>query len=178
MKNEISIYEQGQIELLFCNSTHSFPLHSHECWCIGLVTEGEVVFKIHDQERLLKRGMMYVIPSNTGVSITSEENYKYITVCLKGIIKEVFNEMALTQYFLKLTDVDLFLKPCYDFMWYGEEEKLVQEFFRIMVPLIDMENMKINQVVNIPVQNAVEYLKNHMSEKFDLNNIAEAANIS
>ncbi len=178
MGSKINIYEQGQIEILFGSHDHSFPLHSHECWCIGMVTEGEVWFKIKDQECLLKKGMMYVIPSNAGVLITKKRGYHFVTICFKDELRERFQTIELEQYFLKLKDTDNFMRVCYDFMWYGDMSKIIQEFLEIMRPMISIKNIKEQKQLSLSVKKAAEFIKKNQNNRFDLDNIAMEANIS
>ena len=178
MGSKINIYEQGQIEILTGSHSNSFPLHSHECWCIGMVTEGEVYFKVRDQECLLKRGMMYVIPSNAGVTITSKNEYHFITICFKEEMRERFCKTELMQYFLKIKDTESFMKICYDFMWYGDGDKMIKEFMELMNPIIAAyktgENLKRSETV----QRTIKFMKKPQMERFDLNNIATEAGVS
>jgi len=39
MKNYINFYEKGSIEIVFGQSSHCFPLHSHESFCVGIITK-------------------------------------------------------------------------------------------------------------------------------------------
>lgn len=178
MKNEITSYEQGNVELLFCSSNHSFPLHSHESWCIGMVTEGEVLFQIHDEECLLKKGMVYIIPSNTGVRITANKKYKYITVCIKNKLREVFDLYSIHPYFLQASDIDDFQKACYDFMWNGEEKKLTQDILEIMKPVIRKDAADQTSNVSNAISKATQIIRELNGNKFDLNHIAESVNLS
>ena len=73
MKNKITMVEKSYIEILVAKSGQSLPLHSHECFCLGMVQRGTVTFRIGDQEKVLTRGMAYLIPSNVGVTITTKE---------------------------------------------------------------------------------------------------------
>lgn len=177
-KNKISIYEQEYIEMLFCNSNHELPLHSHESWCIGVVTEGEVLFKIKDQESSLKRGMLFLIPSNTGVKITPVKKYKYITICIKENLRKPFFELVFDQYFLKLNDMDDFLDICHDFMWNRNTDKLISDLVELVKPLLCVDSLKKHHKVSEPIQKAITYLKSHANEKFDLDVLSEAAYIS
>lgn len=178
MKNKIDIYKQGYVELLFCSSTHSFPLHSHESWCIGMVTEGEVLFGIHDEECILKRGMLYVIPSNTGVRITAKKKYKYITICFKSKLREYFNTCGLEHYFMQLLDMDDFQKLCYDFMWNGDENKLAEEMLALIQPMLKRDQLNTGRSVSDAILSAAEYIRKLNGEKFDLNHIAATVNLS
>lgn len=70
MKNFITMIEKDSIEILKAESNHSFPLHSHECFCFGIVHQGRVIFEIGNDKKELSKGMCYIIPSNVGVIIT------------------------------------------------------------------------------------------------------------
>lgn len=181
-KNKINLYEQGQIELLFLKSDHEFPLHSHESWCIGIVTEGTVLFSINGKEKLLKRGMVYIIPSNIGVSIKPQHMYKYVSVCIKGDLKEVLNGMDFCKYYMELEDVDEFLIPCYNFMWSGDENKFVDEICTLLQSVADSsENQSEEEIINEISPNikiVVDHLKKHIYDKFDLDEIAQIASTS
>ncbi len=178
MKNDMNIYEQGQVELLFCKSEHSIPLHSHDSWCIGIIREGEVSFRIKDQECLLKRGMVYIVPSNVGVTIRASCRYQYVTVCFKGTLREAFEEQNLNCYFLEVPDEDLFMKSCYDFMWNGSEDELVSHFLEMLQPVFEKKPFEKQKNRSEEIQKAVEYIQMHCEEKFDLDNVAQYTNLS
>ncbi len=178
MKNEINSYEQGCVELLFCNSEHSFPLHSHESWCIGIVTEGEVLCRIREEECNMKRGTIYVIPSNTGIKLTANSRYKYITICFKSKLRNCFSGYSLEHYFMQLLDTDDFQKPCYDFMWSGDENKLAEEMLALIKPIIKEEQSNTGYIISETIQRTVECIKKLNGNKFDLNDIAAEVNLS
>lgn len=177
-KNKITIYEQGNVEILFCNSNHDYPLHSHESWCMGVVTEGEVTFQIASEECNLKRGMFFLIPSNTGVKITPVKKFKYINISIKNELRSSLDNLKFDQFFLKLKDVDEFTDICYDFMWYGDEEALIRRLISLINPLLCLDSMKKKKEISEPVSNAIKYMKNHVNDKFDLEAIAQASYVS
>ena len=43
---------------------HSVPLHSHPHEQVGVVYSGKAVFRIGDEERVVKKGDFYCIPAN------------------------------------------------------------------------------------------------------------------
>lgn len=177
-KNKITIYEQGNVEVLFCRSSHAYPLHSHESWCMGVVTDGEVIFSIADAKCSLKRGTLFLIPSNTGVKITPVTQFKYINISIKNELRDHFRELKFDQYFLKLNDVDEFIEPCCDFMWNGDEQKLVQQLISLLSPLLCVDSLKKKKEISEPVQKAISYMKSHINDKFDLDVIAHEAFVS
>lgn len=177
-KNDIITFEKGSVEILFCNSSHELPLHSHESWCIGMVYEGEVTFEINQVTNSLKRGMLFLIPSNTGVRIIPVKKYKYVTVCIKDELRDAFFKLAFDQYFMNMNEPDDFFKICYDFMWKKNEKKLVSDIISILTPLLCVDSLRQKQQISAPVEKAISYMKLHVYEKFDLEKIAEEAFIS
>ncbi|NVM37152.1 MAG: cupin domain-containing protein [Candidatus Lokiarchaeota archaeon] len=44
---------------------HTVPMHSHKHEQIGMVYAGEAILRIRNEERIVKKGDFYCIPSNT-----------------------------------------------------------------------------------------------------------------
>ena len=99
VKNDIKMYEKGSIEILHAKSQQSLPLHSHECFCFGVVLGGEADFIIGDKKKTLRDGMTFLIPSNTGVTIDTPNGYSYITICLKNEIKDRLMQYSYNNFF-------------------------------------------------------------------------------
>lgn len=177
-KNRLTIYEHENVEILYCNSSHELPLHSHESFCVGLVTEGEVIFRIQDQESSLKRGMLFLIPSNTGVKILPVKKYRYITICIKNELRNPFFKLQYDRFFLNLPDIDDFLNPCHDYMWYKDTDKLIADILQLIKPLLCVDSLKMHHQVSEPIQKAIRYLKEHANEKFDLEILARESFVS
>lgn len=177
-KNKITTYEHGNIEILFSNSNHELPLHSHESWCIGLVLEGEVIFQIDDSENVLNRGSLFLIPSNTGVKITPVKKYKYVTICIKDKLRNHFQKIQYDQYFLSLQDCDDFMDICYDYMWNKNEKKLIEDISTLIKPLLCVDSLSKQHKISEPVQKSISYMKLHANQKFDLDELAKEAYVS
>jgi AraC-like DNA-binding protein len=143
-----------------------------------MVTEGEVLFRIHDEECLLKRGMLYVIPTNIGVRITAKKKYKYIAICFKSELVEYFSTCRLEHYFMQVVDRDDFQMPCYDFMWGGDEYKFAEEILKLIQPILKKEQVHTEQLVSDAIRKAAEYIRKLNGKKFDLNDIAVKVNLS
>ena len=88
MKNFITMIEKDSIEILKAESNHSFPLHSHECFCFGIVHQGRVIFEIGNDKKELSKGMCYIIPSNVGVIITPPWSDMPILLSVLKMIKK------------------------------------------------------------------------------------------
>ncbi|KKL69079.1 hypothetical protein LCGC14_2118530 [marine sediment metagenome] len=71
----------GEKIMMVFNATlpgHSVPTHSHKQEQVGMVYEGEAKLKIGDEERHVKKGDLYCIPSDTPHSDTCLGNEPFI----------------------------------------------------------------------------------------------------
>lgn len=179
MKNSINFYEKNSIEILFANSHHTFPLHSHECFCIGIIEEGEVTFTINGVQKKLYPGMAYIIPSNVGVVITAEKQYRYITICLKNEWKEVFNNFKFKDYFLTFSSSEEIHNLCIDFVKGSSPKQFTETVIYLLKPLImDIKEPFGENEISEIVKNACHYIRNHVHEKFSLNSLADEIHVS
>lgn len=178
MKNVIKFYEKGSIEILYAQSRHCFPLHSHESFCVGAITKGAALFTIGNEKCLLKESMAFIIPSNTGISITSDSEYNYITICFKNEFKKQVENIKFNKYFIEMNFPEEMSILCDIFKENNDEE----EFFDSILKLIDstMEPDSILQR-NEPseiVLSVCEYIKKNADQKFNLDNLARSFYLS
>ena len=179
MKNQIDFYEKDSIEILFASSDHTFPLHSHACFCFGIVEEGCVTFSINGNQKLLGPGMAYIIPSNTGVAIQAEGNYHYITVCIKNKWKERLKHLEFSNYFLPFLSSSEIHKMCMRYITCGSAESFVQSIVSLMQPVIVKDTSKYERkATSGVVEVAGQYIYRHAQEKFCLDTLADAVHIS
>ena len=179
MKNQIDFYEKDSIEILFASSDHTFPLHSHACFCFGIVEEGCVTFSINGNQKLLGPGMAYIIPSNTGVAIQAEGNYHYITVCIKNKWKERLKHLEFSNYFLPFLSSSEIHKMCMDYIKSGSAEAFVQSIVSLMQPVMlkDLAKCDRKETSGV-VEVAGQYIDRHAQEKFSLDALAKASHLS
>lgn len=179
MKNHICFYEKNLIEILFASSNHTFPLHSHECFCFGVVEEGCVTFSINGNRKMLRPGMAFIIPSNVGVSIQAEERYRYITICMKNKWKECLKHLEFRDYFLTFSSSVGIHKMCLDYIKSGSAEVFVQSIVTLMQPVTVKGSGKCERKANSGiVEVAGEYICRHAQEKFSLDALAGATHVS
>lgn len=177
MKNKIQMFEKDSIEILIAESEHTLPLHSHECFCFGIVFSGEVHFRINDQEKLLKKDDLFIIPSNVGVTINAKERYGYITMCLKNDIKDSLMQFDYKDYFMNVESPDCIYEACDAFVNGGSRD----EFLKSILPFLmrvqtekSLDEKKNDEVVN----KAMEYIKSHVYDDFNLDEICEYVHVS
>ncbi len=177
-KNQLNFFIKNDIEIVYGKSSHSFPVHSHNSFCIGGVTEGAVWFQIDQEKELLEQPMAYLIPSNIGVEITPEKEYQYFTICLGGRWKEYFGNTHFSSYFFRQTSNFELLDLCEQFEQDGDDNAFVQALIQIMEQSGNMTYLKKTQSVTPIIQDACNYLKNHVEDKFSLDLLSEAVAVS
>lgn len=179
MKNRIDFYEKNSIEILFASSSHTFPLHSHECFCFGVVEEGCVTFSINGNCKMLRPGMAFIIPSNVGVSIQAEGHYRYITICMKNKWKESLKHLQFKDYFLEFSTSEEIRRICMNYIKSGSAEAFVQSILFLMQPVTVKGPEKCEKKATSGiVETAGKYICEHAEEKFSLDVLAGIAHVS
>ena len=177
MKNRIRFYEKDSIEILFAWSEHTFPLHSHECFCFGVVEEGSVTFTINGIEKTLRPGMAFIVPSNVGVLIQAEGRYRYITICIKYKWKAQLKQLEFRDYFLTFPSSGEIHRLCADYIENGSAEAFLNALLALMQPAIAGRMPERAEKAD-PVKDACAYIRRHAQEKFSLDALAGAVHVS
>ena len=175
MKNDIKMYERDHIEILRAQSSHTFPLHSHESFCFGVVRSGRVSFRIGDQEKTLTKGMVYIIPSNVGVMITALERYEYITVCLKQRHRDCMMKYQFMKYFPEEISGESIVGLCNEYLGKVSSTYFMEGILDLFTPI--MAYNKADNSVDY-IERAKEYIRNHIHDAFCLKEVAEAVYVS
>jgi AraC-like DNA-binding protein len=178
MKNRIDFFEKNSIEILFAQSEHNFPLHSHESFCFGIVEEGEVTFTINGRKRVLYPGMAYIIPSNIGVIIQAKKQYRYLTICIKDEWKERLNNLKFDDYFLTFKSSDMVHKLCMNYIQNGSPAIFISKIMNLMQPVIVNEEHYQESSKSEIVEAASSYIRQNANEKFSLDCLADAIHVS
>jgi len=178
MKNKIDFYEKNSIEILFAQSEHNFPLHSHESFCFGIVEEGEVTFTIDGRKRVLYPGMAYIIPSNIGVIIQAKKRYRYLTICIKNEWKEQLNYLKFNDFFLTFQSSATVHKLCMNYIQNGSPDEFIKTIIQMMQPVIDNVKSLGENTRSEIVEAASSYIRKNASEKFNLDALANAIHVS
>lgn len=178
MKNIIKFYEKGSIEILYGQSSHCFPLHSHESFCLGVITNGTALFTINNTKCLLKESMAFIIPSNTGISITADSNYDYITICFKNNLKKRVENVKFNKYFIKMDSTEEILVLCDIFKKDNDEDKFLTSILKLINSAIEPDSLLENNQSNEIVALVSEYIRKNAAEKFNLDEIAKLSFLS
>jgi AraC-like DNA-binding protein len=178
MKNDIKFYEKGSVEIVYGQSRHCFPLHSHESFCVGAITKGTAIFTINNNKRLLKESMAFIIPSNTGISIIADSEYNYITICFKNELKRQVENIKFNNYFIEFKFSKEILVLCDEFKINNDENQFLNSILKLInsaiEPVFPLKRSKSNEIVLL----ICEYIKENAAEKFDLDKLAKSFYLS
>lgn len=178
MKNYINFYEKGSIEIVFGQSSHCFPLHSHESFCVGIITKGTALFTINNNMRLLKESIAFIIPSNTGISITADSEYNYITICFKHELKKRVEHIKFNKFFIEMKFTEEILVLCNIFKRNDDENQFLNSILKLINIAIEPTSIsEINQS-NETVSLICEYIKKNVGQKFNLDSLAKSFYLS
>lgn len=174
MKNIIHFYEKGSVEIVYGKSTHSFPLHSHESFCVGVIINGSALFNINNTSCLLKESMTFIIPSNTGISITADSEYNYITLCFKNNLKDQVANIKFSKYFVQLKSTKEMLVLCDKFKRSNNEKDFLSSILELIgdaiEPSYSIDESKTNETVLL----ICKYIKKNAAQRFNLDELAKS----
>lgn len=177
MKNVITMIEKDSIEILRAESKHTFPLHSHESFCFGVVHKGNVIFEIGNQKKSLSKGMCYIIPSNVGVSITPLERYAYTTICFKNDKKDFFMNYHYEEYFPQISAEEQISQLCNHFIDGETATYFMNEIYSILEPYMLTKENRLESDDELILQGK-EYIRQHLCDRFNLEQVADYLHIS
>lgn len=180
-KNIISFYHQSNIEIVQGKSFHNFPKHSHNAFCIGIVTDGKIQLNLKEQEYLLEKNNVYFIPPFIEHKILSinKMQYGYTVICLNNDFIERYNNVLLHKYVNKDEKVGMrILNICKRFDNTNNYKQLENDIKQFLEENIEIVCNSIQQIHNTVVLSAVSLIKEHLEESFDLQKISDYTHIS
>lgn len=173
--NKISFYICNDIEIVTGMGMHEFPYHSHNSYMVGAVLDGCAEFCIDKHFSVLNKNDVYVVSSNTGMSMKPRNDFSYVTICFKNNLANMLNKYQAKKYYYSNLGYIL-LKLSNDF-----KAKLIDEntFTNSLIELIDLKVSDTPlQPKNSTITKAVQYINDNCSEKFDLKCLAEEVFLS
>ena len=180
MKNKIDFYDKNSIEILVASGSHTFPLHSHSCFCFGIVEDGTVRFTVRGHSRELTAGMADSIPPETGVKIETSSSYRYITICIKGSQKERLNSFNYSDYFMTFPTSEPVRRICSEYMADSSasaDDTLISSITELMRPVISGTSSPSEKRSSV-VSDARRYIIEHAGSAFSLNELAAFVHVS
>ncbi len=178
MKNNIKFYEKGSVEILHGESNHCFPLHSHESFCVGAITKGSALFTINNISCLLEGSMIFIIPSNTGIAITTDSKYEYITICFKNELGKQVESIRFSKYFIKMKRPEDMWDLCEIFKSSHDEKQFLDSILNLISSAMEKDSSDARGAKNETALLIAEYIKKNADKKFDLDELARAFHLS
>ena len=172
--NKISFYMAGNIEIVIGTGMHEFPYHTHNSFMVGAIMNGSGEFCIGDENSKLYKEDIYVVPSNTGISIKPVNDFSYITICLKNDLADRMTEYEVNEYYyIGLGDV------LFEFANTFQMERIDEkDFVNKIIGLLGLKKVPDSKVVRSEaIINAVQYIQS-CEDRFDLNEISKLVYLS
>lgn len=167
--NKISFYICNDIEIVTGIGMHEFPYHSHNSYMVGAVLDGCAEFCIDKHFSVLNKNDVYVVSSNTGMSMKPRNDFPYITICFKNNLANMLNQYEEKKYYYGGLG-NVLLKMSNDF-----QTKLIDEitFTNALIKLLDLKVLNTPmQTKNPTITKAMQYINDNCAEKFDLERLA------
>lgn len=180
-KNNINFCKRQNIEIITGVSSHCFPMHSHECFCIGIITNGKVICKFDDCKVVLGQNNVYFIPPHIEHTILSIDNkpYSYQVICIRNFIQSKnINYSYKKLVFLESQIGEELLEKCQDYYNSDDCYNIYMEIIQfIKSNESDSNILKANQNIEV-VSISVSYIREHLNEAFCLQKLCDLTNIS
>ena len=157
-------------------------MHSHDCFCIGIITGGQIRFRINGMEYLLARNRVYFVPPHTEHTILAVDKkpYDYQVICAPDIFaagdkaaefkQYIFNAAAGKRLITELERYD----STHDY----------QKLYYCIIGFIQ-ENVNAN-AKNIPENQRntelgaamVNFIRQHLDDPFSLQKLCDYTHLS
>lgn len=178
VRNIVKFYEKSSVEILHGQSNHCFPLHSHESFCVGAITKGSALFTINNTSCLLKESMIFINPSNTGICITADSKYDYITICFKNELKKQVENIKFSKYFTEMKSPEEMWALCDAFKSNNDEQQFLNSILSLISSAIEPDSLLVSAPKNETALMIAEYIKKNADKKFDLGELAGLFHLS
>lgn len=163
--NKISFYIWNDIEIVTGKGMHEFPYHSHNSYMVGAVLDGCAEFCIDKHFSVLNKNDVYVVSSNTGMSMKPRNEFSYITVCFKNNLANMLNQYEAKKYYYSGLG-NVLLKISNDFQTNSIDEIA---FTNALIKLLDLKVLNTPlQTKNPTITKAMQYINDNCAEKYCL----------
>lgn len=179
-KNIINFYYKKDIEIVQGKSSHSFPKHSHNAFCIGIVTSGIIGLNVQQQEYLLKKDYIYFIPPHIEHTISAVNGieYEYIVLCIHNNIEKYSNNL-LEKYVFKEKVVGMkIINMIQKFKNIKNEYCFDEVILNFLRKYIEIDYISKKQTSNKVILLAIDFIKDSLNESFDLDKLSQYTNIT
>jgi|GEM_PF-1047574 len=179
-KNEINFYHKKKFEIIEGKSSHSFPSHSHNTFCIGIVTNGIIRLNVEQQEYLLEKDDVYFIPPHIEhtISAVNKIQYEYIVLCIYNNVQKYSNN-SLCKYAFRDKIVRMrILNMIQKFKYTNNEDYFENMILNCLEEYIEIDYSCKKQSSNKIILLAAYFIKDNVNEAFNLQKLSDYTNIT
>lgn len=180
-KNKINFYHKKNIEIIEGKSYHSFPKHSHNSFCIGIVTNGMIRLNVEQQEYLLEKDDVYFVPPHIEhtISAINRIQYEYIVLYIYNNNVQKYSNNSLCKYVFKDKIISsIILRMIQKYKNINNEyyfENMILNFLRKYIKIDDSSK---KQTSNKIILLAVDFIRDNLNKTFNLQELSEYTNIT
>lgn len=179
-KNKINFYHKKNVEIIEGKSSHSFPSHSHNAFCIGIVTNGIIRLNVEQKEYLLEKDDVYFIPPHIEhtISAINKIQYEYTVLCIYNNVQKYSNS-SLCKYVFKDAIVKMTILNMIQKYKCGNNENYFENMiFNFLGEYIEIDFFRKKQTSNKIILLAVDFIKDNLNETFNLQKLSNYTNIT
>ena len=99
--NKIRFIDKVNLEIVIGTGNHIFKRQTHESYIFGTLLAGTETMTIGEQSAEMEEGWLYVLPSNTPLEIMPHGEISYLSICMKGELKDFLQEYEPQNYFIR-----------------------------------------------------------------------------
>lgn len=181
-ENRIGFQRHHNIEIVRGNSSHSFPMHSHDCFCIGIVTGGQIRFKINGAEYLLAKNSVYFVPPHIEHTILAVDKkpYDYQVICVPDMFAAGEKAAEFQQYIFNTAAGKRLVNALESYNSTRDYQKLYDCATGFIQDNVNAnaKNIPLHQRNAEPVAAMVNYIRKHLDEPFSLQKLCDYTHLT
>lgn len=176
MKNEIYFLKQQNLEIVNGKGMVDLPYHTHNSYVIGIITDGSLDLCLKSQVHSMQEGMVFIVPSNVGISMTHKTSFSYRAFCFSGTYADYFN--ARQPKHLILDGLGSSMEELYQcFLQNKDTQALIAGFTDLLGFSIKKDEESLSPK-HMLVKQAVAIMQNHTEDKYSVETVASKLYVS
>lgn len=171
--NKIRFIDKGNLEIVIGTGNHIFKRQTHESYIFGTLLAGTETMTIGEQSAEMEEGWLYVLPSNTPLEIMPHGEISYLSICMKGELKDFLQEYEPQNYFIRHNGERLIFYVSQVQGNLLESHALADELIRLFCL-----KKKEKNLCSDAVSHAVQYIEAHANSRYSLEALSGEVNMS
>jgi AraC-like DNA-binding protein/mannose-6-phosphate isomerase-like protein (cupin superfamily) len=176
-KNNIRFIKKEDLEIVEGSSSHSFPIHTHQVFCVGIVTKGSLKFIIDGKEHCLGNNSIYLVPPHKSHTIIpiDHNHYNYLAICIRNL----FPQTNLITYTCEDITIAKEIIQIYDNFKQTKDVCFLKErMSSILSSMFTVDNRITVNKPNDLIDKAANLITDSLDKPFDLEALATEVHIS